>query len=416
MSASPDKIKILYVCRLFNGFETSIESKVWDPTGVPTIYRVINELDSNQLYNLDLVVTSKDCQSWWNYGYAKKLKISGLSSMVTVLSSIGLKFGKLGVATQELFHIFFLFIKVLYGRYDVVYIDHANIFTAALIARIQNTPVVFRIMGVYPAMRNVLVRNNLMSRILRWCYSSPFSMVICTQDGSGIEPWLQQSIGKGVLVHKLINGVEYKKPTLGQLADVHKKYNIPCDKILVLYLGKLEKIKGVYEFISGFNVANEKCKGALHAIIVGHGNQYSHVKEMTDQNSSVTLIPRVPHSEIFYFHDMSDIYISPNRLANLTNANLEAMISGSCIVIPESQSDTFVDLITDKLLDNNAVYRIKYPPTENSIAEAITKLFSSADLRSNLSNNVLTQCRLFITSWDKRVEKEIHLIRSILDI
>ena len=108
MSASPDKIKILYVCRLFNGFETSIESKVWDPTGVPTIYRVINELDSNQLYNLDLVVTSKDCQSWWNYGYAKKLKISGLSSMVTVLSSIGLKFGKLGVATQELFHIFFL--------------------------------------------------------------------------------------------------------------------------------------------------------------------------------------------------------------------------------------------------------------------------------------------------------------------
>ena len=164
------KINFLYICRLFNGFETSIESKMWSPTGVPTIYRVIDELDSNQSYNLDLVITSKNFQSWWNYGFVKRLKISGLSTKITILSSIGTRFGKLGMIIQELFHLLFIFFKVFRGDYDVVYIDHANIFTAAFIARMQNTPVVFRIMGVYPAMRSAVTNNNLMSKFLRWCY------------------------------------------------------------------------------------------------------------------------------------------------------------------------------------------------------------------------------------------------------
>ncbi|MBT5400410.1 glycosyltransferase [bacterium] len=409
------KINFLYICRLFNGFETSIESKMWSPTGVPTIYRVIDELDSNQSYNLDLVITSKNFQSWWNYGFVKRLKISGLSTKITILSSIDTRFGKLGMIIQELFHLLFIFFKVFRGDYDVVYIDHANIFTAAFIARMQNTPVVFRIMGVYPAMRSAVTNNNLMSKFLRWCYSSPFSMVICTQDGSGIEPWLNHSIGKDVVVYKIINGVEYKAINKNQLENTCNKYNIPTEKTLVLYLGKLEEIKGIYKFIEGFDLANKECNKSLHAIIIGYGCEHDRIKKILDQNPYVTFIPRVSHSDIFIFHEISDIYISPNRLANLTNANLEAMVSGSCIVIPESQPDTTVDFITDKLLDSKAVYRIKYPPTGDGIAKAIIELFNSSELRSSLSHNVLIQSKEFITSWDKRVNKELHLIKVLLD-
>ena len=91
------------------------------------------------------------------------------------------------------------------------------------------------------------------------------------------------------------------------------------------------------------------------------------------------------------------------------------MVSGSCIVIPESQPDTTVDFITDKLLDSKAVYRIKYPPTGDGIAKAIIELFNSSELRSSLSHNVLIQSKEFITSWDKRVNKELHLIKVLLD-
>jgi len=404
----------LYICRLFNGFETSIKTQKWSPTGVPTIYRLINELDSNNLFKLEVLITAKDKMPWWNYGLAKVIKISGLSSKVTVLSSINLNLGRFGTLAQEVFQMFYIFIKVLYGNYEVIYLDHANIFSASLLSRLQRTPVVFRVMGVYPAMRYSLIKNNLSSKVLRWCYASPFSMVICTQDGSGIEPWLDKAIIKTVPIHKLINGVEFKVPSIEKKSQVYETYKIPKDKLLVLYLGKLEEIKGIYDFIDGFNLANKSCNGGLHAVVIGSGNQLNRINEILLNNSSITLIQRVPHNEIFNFHTISDIYVSPNRLANLTNANLEAMSSGSCMIIPNSQKDTSVDLITDELIGNDSVYRINYPPHKRDIANAIQELFNSSELRLKFSTNIVSQSKAFIRSWDERVEHEIKLLKSLL--
>jgi len=273
-------------------------------------------------------------------------------------------------------------------------------------------------MGVYPAMRDVMSGKTLVHKILRWCYKSPFSMVICTQDGSGIEPWLDQALNKKTPVFKLINGVDYSKGTNYKNDSLYDNYLVPRDKFLVLYLGKLEKIKGIYDFIEGFFLANKKCNHALHAIIIGCGIEYDNVSTLLhshSQSSSVTLIERVSHRKIFQFHEASDIYISPNRLANLTNANLEAMISGDCIVLPTSQLDTSVDVITDKLLDNTAIYRIKFPPIPSRIKEAIVKLFYSPELRSTLSSNVLNQSNKFIGTWSERIDKELKLINTLVD-
>ena len=415
MKFCTNKINVLYVCRLFNGLETSIKYKVWNPTGVPTIYRMINALDKNPEYNLDLVVTSKGDQPDWHYGLVKKINIKHLSSTVTILYSFGSKFGKIGLLFQETFHLLYILIKILFNRYDCLYVDHANIYIGSIVSRVRLLPVIFRLMGVYPAMRKVVSDNGVKNKIFRWLYRSPFSMVVCTQDGSGIEPWLKKSIEKNVPIYDLINGVECKKPTLDQLTNVYVKYSIPRNKILVLFLGKLEKIKGIYEFLEGFGIANRECGGDLHAIVVGCGNQFSCIKKMTHGDKSVTLIPRVAHSEIFNFHKIADIYISPNRLANLTNANLESMSSGGCIIIPQSQPDTFVDIVVDGLLSNSAVYRIKFPPSGDGIAKAIVKLFDSPELRSTLSNNVVIESGKFITSWDDRIEKELKLIKSIVN-
>jgi hypothetical protein len=124
------------------------------------------------------------------------------------------------------------------------------------------------------------------------------------------------------------------------------------------------------------------------------------------------MIPRVSHSEICLFHGISDIYISPNRLANLTNANLEAMISGACIVIPESQPETSVDLITDKLLNNDSVYRVPFPPTATNISNSIIVLSSEPKIRESLSKNVVKQSSQFVTSWDERIKYELQIIES----
>ena len=417
MSAIHKQKKILYVCRMFNGLETSISGKVWKPTGVPTIYKMIERLDSDVLYNLDLVVTSKGDNHICASSTVRKIKITGLSSLVTVLCSPGYKYGRLGTLFQELFHVTYLLIKIFFRRYDLLYADHANIFTASLAARLSKTPVVFRVMGVYPAMRNIMTKSGVVNMFLRWCYRSPFSMVICTQDGSGIEPWLDNALDNNIPVHKLINGVDYYKPTAQQKNILYSDYAIPKNKFLVLYLGKLEKIKGIYNFIEGFFLANKKTNGKLHAIIIGCGDQYASVVNLLDKHTdkdAITLIPRVQHDEIFRFHEISDLYISPNQLANLTNANLEAMQSGTCMSIPKSQSDTGVDLITDTLLDDTAVYRYDFPPTPKKISFAITDLYNEPHLRESLSKNVVLQSNKFITSWDERIELEMDLLNEVI--
>ena len=417
MLARNKQINILYICRMFNGLETSMRSKVWSPTGVPTIYRIIEKFDSDALYNLDLVITSKDNNFSRIPGVVSKIKISGLSSVVTNLHSFNSKYGKVGFLLRESFHVLYLLAKLFFGRYDLLYIDHANIFTASIAARISKVPVVFRVMGVYPAMRNVITGSGIVNIFLRWCYRAPFSLVVCTQDGSGIEPWLDKALSNNVLVRKLINGVEYCKPTTNQKNILYVDYIIPQNKFLVLYLGKLEKIKGIYDFIEGFFLANKRTGGKLHAIIIGHGDQYANVVNLLENHpdkNSITLIPRVQHSKIFQFHEISDLYVSPNKLANLTNANLEAMQAGSCVAIPKSQSDTGVDLVTDTLLDDTAVYRYDFPPTPKKISFAITNLYSDTYLRESLSKNVVLQSNKFITSWNKRIELEMDLILSLV--
>ncbi|MBT5400568.1 glycosyltransferase family 4 protein [bacterium] len=409
------KKKVLYVCRLFNGLETSIRTKEWKPTGVPTIYKMIEELNSSDLYDLNLLVTSKNNQPDWESGLINKMEIFGLKSMVTVLSSFSSRYGKVGTIAQELFHIAYIVLKVLFGRYDILYIDNANIFSAAVVARIRLTSVLFRVMGVYPAMRNAISGRRISDFVLRYCYKSPFSAVVCTQDGSGVEPWLDTAINKNTKIYTLINGVDYYKCTKSEKDDLCNKYDIPKDKFLVLYIGKMEKIKGIYEFIEGFSIANNNLQGRAHAIVIGCGNQYNYIEEKMNNNTSITLIDRVPHYDICKFHDVSDIYISPNRLANLTNANLEAMKAGNCIVIPRSQSETFVDVITDKLLDDTAVYRIPFPPTCINISRAIRTLFHSPKKRKLLSKNVVSQSSKFISSWKNRINNELQIIARTLD-
>ena len=40
-----EKLKVLYICRVFSGLAKSMKEKRWQPTGVPTIYKMIEKID-----------------------------------------------------------------------------------------------------------------------------------------------------------------------------------------------------------------------------------------------------------------------------------------------------------------------------------------------------------------------------------
>ena len=125
-----------------------------------------------------------------------------------------------------------------------------------------------------------------------------------------------------------------------------------------------------------------------------------------------TFIERLPHEQIFAAHKLSDIYVSMNHLGNLSNSNLEAIQSNSCMVVPTQQMDNGIDVVTNKLLGNSVVTTpIKSP---DILAKALDALISSKDKRSEMSNLIRTKKKEFLWSWDERVAVEMRLLVDLM--
>ena len=77
-------MKVLFISRLFSGLETSIINDIWKPTGVPTIYKMIERFDL-VADCLELIFTSKDGNTIWKNKKKITKKINGLRSSITVL-------------------------------------------------------------------------------------------------------------------------------------------------------------------------------------------------------------------------------------------------------------------------------------------------------------------------------------------
>ena len=80
--------KILYVCRLFSGLEESINNKKWSPTGVPTIYRLIDRLKKNN-NQFKLILTSKGGYTKLNLRKNSEIVLPGFVLPITVLVGKG---------------------------------------------------------------------------------------------------------------------------------------------------------------------------------------------------------------------------------------------------------------------------------------------------------------------------------------
>jgi len=408
-------MKILYVTRLFSGLENSFYVKNWRPSGVPTIYRVIEELD--RFHTPHFIFTVKDdgegCFSNWNKSKNQKFNITGLKNNIYIISGIGFfpkYFGRrLRVALREIRQFLSIIIEVIKFRPEVIYCDHANVLVGGILSRVQSRiPVIFRVMGVDGFMRQCLTPKSFIQKIYGWSYKSPFSLVICTQDGSGLELWTNTALSRFVRREILLNGVDYDI----NLSNVDERFlNLPSEKIIILFVGKLEKYKGCYEFVQSILLLKERCNN-IHALVIGAGNEKYALKDIIDKedaNSLFTFIDDLPHSQIYVAHSKSDIYVSMNYFGNLSNANLEAIQSNDCMIIPEPQDD--IDVVTNSFL-NGAVVNV---PIKNPIklSNAIAKLIESEEKRNNMSSSVRKIKKNFIWSWKDRVTAEMKLLKNI---
>lgn len=392
-------MKILYCVRVFTGLASSLAAGVWKPTGVPTIYRMIEALDRGP-DEAAFVLTWKDGE-----GEDVVMRLPPLTRPVKVLGGQG------STIRRDLRHAWQVWRMMRREQPDVLYFDNANIFVAAIISLLTHRSIVLRIMGVYPVMRRMLDDRGPRAALVRWCYRRPWSLAVCTQDGSGIEPWLERALRPGVPRIVLLNGLD----RLAASAPPPAVAAIPPDRTVVMFLGKLEPEKGAMEFTEGFLAAHSEAQG-LHALIVGAGRLSDAVRRRFSEagaSDALTQIDRLPHGEVAAALGRADIYVSLNRLGNLSNANLEAMLAGKAMVIPVSQPDTGVDTATDTLVPADALRRIPSASDTVALAGAILDLHLDPDERIRLGRRIAGLIGEASGTWNERIGVEIALLQRI---
>jgi glycosyltransferase involved in cell wall biosynthesis len=409
-------MRILYAVRLFSGLQRSLETGRWQPTGVPTIYKMIEALDRGPDVPI-FVLACKDIYVEWSERRDRTLSLDALRHPVRVLAGRR-RFPSwlqvVGGPLRELVHAWIVARIWRRERPDLVYVDHANVFIAGWLALTTRARIVFRVMGVYPVMRAALDGGGLGHRLLRWCYRRRFALVVCSQDGSGVEPWLERALRPEVPRIVLLNGLERGAAAApdGRLAA------LPRDRTVVMFLGKLEPEKGALEFADGFLEAWRQDPGALQALVVGTG---AHAKPLEEKfaaagaGGALTSIDRLPHDQVMAALARADIYVSLNRLGNLSNANLEAMMSGKAMIFPRAQPGPGIDVVTERLVPGDAAIRIGGADDREGLAAAILRLHRAPEERRRLGAAAAAAAQDFVMSWSRRMGQELELLRRVAE-
>lgn len=411
-------MKIFYLTRLFSGLEDSFSSRKWSPSGVPTIYKLIEKIDKD--HNVCFYFTAKDSGKGYFSSWIKKndlqISIYGLKHKVNIITGINffpIWLGRrLRIYLREIRQIIFVLYQIYKFKPDLLYCDNANILIGAIFARIQKKiPVVFRLMGINESMRLTLSGSKFYDQINRWAYKSKFSLVICTQDGSGVEKWIDLAVSKQTDVKILLNGTA----SITENKNIHPKLKkLPSDKIVIMFVGKLEKNKGCFEFVQAILLLLKNNIKNVHALIIGNGTEATNILKIVRKAKALSFfsfIRALPHNQIYNSHTFCDIYVSMNHYGNLSNANLEAIQADDCMIIPEPQKEKGIDEITFLLLGNSVIYAPINQPT--ILSSKLLKLIKTKEKRLVMSKKISEIKKSIIWTWDERIKNEIKILEHI---
>ncbi len=411
-------MKILFALRLYSGLENSVINEKWQPNGIPTIYKLLESIDKKHDIKVLLMhkIPNEMQYSKYKENHNKTILFKEFKGSFEVISSIYSnehRLNKYKRIREEFFHFKVILKYIIKEKPDLIYIDNANIWSAGLIARIQSSPVVFRLLGIYPYITKLSQNKlNFSQRVLKWLFKAPFSLVINTNDGSGKSAHIKKLLKKNTNYHLLLNGVDIPKLQKNQIVN---KINISETKLVCLFISKLETYKGCLIFVDAMIQAMQKGI-ELHAIIIGEGSQKKNIEiliQKEDMSNNFSILGNIPHNDIFYYHSISNIYVSLNQLGNMSNTNLEAIKFGQVVIFPRSL-DNETDNEDIKLFGEKNILWIKNPYDRAGLIFHLEKINNNRSLLTSYKSQILSISKL-LPSWKERINKEVSLLEGVVN-
>jgi len=410
-------MRILYICRTFTGFTESVLAGRWRPAGAPTIYKMIEALDRGP-HQPRFMFTAHGADRTVNEIAGREIRIDGLRHAVLVSGGethLPRWLGRLRPHFADLLHWFAIFREYRRFRPDIVYVDRMNAVAGALLARLLGARVVLRIMGIYPDMWDIHHTRRPSAMLQKWAFRQNFTYAICTNDGTDGTAWMKASLASVTPRVSLLNGVQLASPDGKLVAELRSRFQ---GRMLVLFVGRFEPYKGCEEFVDAMLALRATHRDRIHGVMVGTGSLSQTLARKIENSGAsdcITLLGSVPHQDIGALLQVADVYVSLNKLGNMSNANLEAMRTGLCMIVPEPDEATGADRALVELLPADAAIRLPRADLVNALVRELIALEAAPNLRASMVQAVQRHAASRIWDWDERIAREIDLLVALAE-
>lgn len=398
-------MRILFLTSFYSGLKKSIETGLWKPTGMPAIYKLIERLEEKDI-PFDYCFIDKTAI------YNKEYKVDYFENSKFYVVGCKLKNNLPEILTKVFARIIYL--RIIYSflkqikakKYDVVYIDRSNVSAFLVIHYFFKIKGVLRLHGIglqylkFRRRRGYFIKNILNF----FSYKLPFKYIIASRDGTPVNEFLSTFTSKKSKKVVLLNGVDFKE-------GANKKEPIKNQTINFLFVGRLEKDKGIIEIIECFKKIKIENKTKSTLRIIGGGSLEHFVKKESIEEPHINFLGTISHKEVKEYYKISDVFISFNHLGNISNVVLEAIKYNLLIITFEKDLNKEKDVDSNRFLGDNVLY-VKREEAVKSLARIIDTIVVDDKVLTYYKQKVQENLFDKISSWETRIDEEIKIIKS----
>ncbi|MHA1833646.1 MAG: glycosyltransferase [Candidatus Baldrarchaeia archaeon] len=288
--------------------------------------------------------------------------------------------------------------------FDVIHIHEYRSFQGIVVhhyAKKYNVPYVLQAHGSLPRI--------VAWRRLKWGYDVLFGYRLL-RDASKVVALsrveAQQYKAMGVPEEKIAiipNGIDLSEyADLPPKGSFKKKFNIPKDRKIILYLGRIHKTKGIDFLIRAYtHLKNEMNFKDAILVIAGPDDGYLNETKVLANSlgvcSSITFTGFISNKDKLGALVDADVFVTPS-FYGFPMTFLEACVAGTPII-----TTSLGDVL--EWIDRNVGFVVQ--PTPHDLAEAIYRIISNNDLRKKFSGNCIKVVRsnFLLEKVVERVEK-----------
>lgn len=269
-------------------------------------------------------------------------------------------------------------------EYDIVHIHEHRTFLAVLIYYYCNK---FDIPYFVQAHGSVLpfFQKSYVKKIFDKLWGNnilKYSSGLIALNDMEVEQYVQMGIPKSKItfIPNGINLSEYQN--LPEKGIFRKKYGIKKNEMLILYLGRLNRIKGIPLLINAFvEILNEICNAKL--VIAGPNDGIT--EELKDMTNSLGVSDRVIFTGPIYGNGKlevyidADVYVLPSIYEIFGITLLESLACGTPVIVTDQCG------VSGLIKEKNVGIVVKYD--KDQLKQAIIKILTNTNLQIKLGEN-----------------------------